>query len=517
MHRGKSSAEAVRDALISVYGASTAVTASIPGDVPSLLSHAFSRHFQQSMPSIRTIEHTSASSSASFESLIAALSEIPPLEPAAQVLLDRARSILTSGPPLSMNVELADGEDLPVALHTLLPGTLWAILMTGAGPSPLAHPVWWLCRKFSHVSTVAGREEDCCSHCGTDFALYCGRVMTRGANRVGQTGHSACPVVSGYRHVRVPPTRTLTVHCGNDEPSCFVPSARGLYAWGPTDCGRLARDDRVRWAAPFRVTFLNAPAVGRYETGLPPWTKDRLVLGLWASECFQVFLLSPLGLLATGENYCGQLGLDSSVVIAEGFELVPSVPRPAQLLAVDIVLSAEQTLLLLPGAVALYAGVLGDQQDGRPGHPQPGGFHRVPFPVSDALPLGDTVVYLSEGRPVVCGTPLLGPGSGGLRELPFPWPVDRMTVCSYRTRRLLLARDSSGQWHALREPSPQGAWPIEWCPADVKEDQRRGPAEVTLSWSSCGAEGVAVSRLWHLDPSRTHVGETSFMAHREEG
>ncbi|KAG9392199.1 hypothetical protein J8273_5181 [Carpediemonas membranifera] len=52
-----------------------------------------------------------------------------PLKPTAQALLDRARSILADGPPLSMNVELAEGQELPVALHTLLQGTLWAVMM----------------------------------------------------------------------------------------------------------------------------------------------------------------------------------------------------------------------------------------------------------------------------------------------------------------------------------------------------------------------------------------------------
>ncbi|KAG9392279.1 hypothetical protein J8273_5268 [Carpediemonas membranifera] len=52
------------------------------------------------MPSIHNNKSTSTPTSvASLESLIATLSKLPPLKPSAQALLDRARSILTSGPP----------------------------------------------------------------------------------------------------------------------------------------------------------------------------------------------------------------------------------------------------------------------------------------------------------------------------------------------------------------------------------------------------------------------------------
>ncbi|KAG9390944.1 hypothetical protein J8273_7217 [Carpediemonas membranifera] len=88
------------------------------------------------MPSFHNAESTTAPASApSLESLLATLSKIPPLEPTAQVLLDHARSILADGPPLSMNVELSPGDELPAAMHTLNQGAVWACLM-GGGANP---------------------------------------------------------------------------------------------------------------------------------------------------------------------------------------------------------------------------------------------------------------------------------------------------------------------------------------------------------------------------------------------
>ncbi|KAG9389947.1 hypothetical protein J8273_8634 [Carpediemonas membranifera] len=123
MSSASSSPSAIRDALITAFRASLVVTASISGDIPCLIQCAYSRHFKKQMPSIHNDKSTSTPASApSLESLLATLSKLPPLEPSAQALLDRARSILTSGPPLSMNVELVAGQELPVALHTLNQG-----------------------------------------------------------------------------------------------------------------------------------------------------------------------------------------------------------------------------------------------------------------------------------------------------------------------------------------------------------------------------------------------------------
>ncbi|KAG9394119.1 hypothetical protein J8273_4484 [Carpediemonas membranifera] len=136
MSSASSSSSAIKDALIAAFRTSLTATASISGDIPSLLQCAYTRHFGEEMPSVHNAESTTASCSApSLESLLATLSKIPPLEPTAQVLLDHARSILADGPPLSMNVELSPGDELPIAMHTLNQGAVWACLV-GGGANP---------------------------------------------------------------------------------------------------------------------------------------------------------------------------------------------------------------------------------------------------------------------------------------------------------------------------------------------------------------------------------------------
>ncbi|KAG9392190.1 hypothetical protein J8273_5172 [Carpediemonas membranifera] len=215
-----SAALGVEHALISAFRVSTVATAYIPGDIPSLLRHAYSRHFNKVMPVERDAETTSASaSSAELESLQTMLSRIPPLKPTAQALLDRARSIIADGPPLSMNVELAEGQELPVALHTLLQGTLWAVMIaSGADPdledrvleearvkwpdenaihdkirnalAPEAKCLWFLCRKFFFTLNVAAKN-------GLDKSYSLGstthrhlRYQGRQAKRPTSAGHS---------------------------------------------------------------------------------------------------------------------------------------------------------------------------------------------------------------------------------------------------------------------------------------------------------------------------------------
>ncbi|KAG9389439.1 hypothetical protein J8273_8731 [Carpediemonas membranifera] len=157
------------------------------------------------MPSFHNTDSTSAPASvASLESLLATLSNLPHLKPTAQALLDRARSILTSGPPLSMNIELADGEELPSTMHTLNQGAVWACLLGGgANPdlenrvleearrqqprgtkvhnkirnalTPEAKCLWFLCRKFFFTLNVAEKDGESFQYVGYHHRMYMGR------------------------------------------------------------------------------------------------------------------------------------------------------------------------------------------------------------------------------------------------------------------------------------------------------------------------------------------------------
>ncbi|KAG9393426.1 hypothetical protein J8273_3562 [Carpediemonas membranifera] len=78
MSSASSSPSAIRDALSSVFRESLTATASVSGDIPSLLQCAYSRHFGEQMPSMHKTDSTATPTSApSLESLLATLCKIP--------------------------------------------------------------------------------------------------------------------------------------------------------------------------------------------------------------------------------------------------------------------------------------------------------------------------------------------------------------------------------------------------------------------------------------------------------
>ncbi|KAG9393444.1 hypothetical protein J8273_3583 [Carpediemonas membranifera] len=317
MNSASSSPSAIRDALISAFRESLVVTASISGDIPSLLQCAYSRHFGVQMPSIHNNKSTVTPTSApSLESLLATLSKLPPLEPAAQALLDRARSILTSGPPLSMNVELADGEELPVALHTLNQGAVWACLLGGgANPdledrvlnearekwpdetdmhdkirkalTPEAKCLWFLCRKFFFTLNVAEKDGesyqytvygDCYHH-----RMYMGRLFMLDTDY-----HAA------LTRARMP--RALEVYSAWF--TLIARTPKGLWGWGACYNGELGFQSSG-FVDPTRLTFPACPKVAELEASLPAWEKHRMVTDL-SMERWQTFILTPVGTVMAG-------------------------------------------------------------------------------------------------------------------------------------------------------------------------------------------------------------------------
>ncbi|KAG9392162.1 hypothetical protein J8273_5143 [Carpediemonas membranifera] len=307
----------VREALISAFSLSLAITASIPGDIPSLLRHAYSRHFNKVMPVERDAETTSASaSSTELESLQTMLSRIPPLKPTAQGLLDRARSILADGPPLSMNVELAEGQELPVALHTLLQGTLWAVMIaSGANPdledrvleearvkwpdenaihdkirnalAPEAKCLWFLCRKFFFTLNVA--EQDGESYKWTDYERFYHHRMYMGRLFMLYTRHHTALT-------RATMPRALDVYSSGISHIARTPN--GLWGWGTSGFGQLGfKSDE--FVDPTRLTFPACPKVAELEASLPAWDKHRLVTDV-SIEQGRAFILTPVGAAMSG-------------------------------------------------------------------------------------------------------------------------------------------------------------------------------------------------------------------------
>ncbi|KAG9394152.1 hypothetical protein J8273_4254 [Carpediemonas membranifera] len=296
-------------ALIAAYRLSVGSTSGIPGDIPSLIACAFREHVGEEIPRTATNltlfrrifgnktmkpGNTSANQP---ESLLATLSKLPPLQPSAQALLDRACSILTSGPPMSMNAELADGEELPAALHTLNQGAVWACLVGGgANPdledrvlknareeepdwnemqnkirkalTPEAKCLWFLCRKFFFTWNVADKDGesyqltlyDRCYH----HRMYMGRLF----------------MLDTYYHstlsrARMP--RALEVYISKFTHIARTP--KGLWGWGASTYSQLGFVSSG-FVDPTRLTFSACPKVAELEASLPPWEKHRMVTGL---------------------------------------------------------------------------------------------------------------------------------------------------------------------------------------------------------------------------------------------
>ncbi|KAG9389469.1 phosphotyrosine-binding domain protein [Carpediemonas membranifera] len=417
MSSTSSSSVAVRDALISAFNLSVAITASISGDIPSLLHHAYSRHFGEQMPSIHNTDSTSAPTSAvSLDSLPATLSKIPPLEPSAQALLDRARSILTSGPPLSMNVELADGEDLPVALHTLNQGAVWACLLGGgANPdledraldeahekqlgntdihnrirnalTPEAKCLWFLCRKFFFTLNVAEKDGKCYQHCLNGFyhhRMYMGRLFMLDTKH-----HTA------LTRARMP--RALEVY--SDGFTHIARTPKGMWGWGESDYGQLGfRSLAYReFVDPTRLTFPACPKIAELEASLPSWEKHELVAAV-STNVLTTFILTPVGAVVTGRGSVMYVGPVSNEHRFHPVH-VPSdfVPDHIGLYGTTCILSMGDRQLICGDN---FFGQLGLGHD----RGEMTAFEELPFWVDQLLSSsGNTNVFLSGGQLLYAG------------------------------------------------------------------------------------------------------------------
>ncbi|KAG9391998.1 hypothetical protein J8273_6728 [Carpediemonas membranifera] len=382
-----SSYEYTKDLFIASFRLCFHRTLTIPGDIPSILKLAFFNHFDEEMPSSVAFEIPNRASVdvvqisfAERQMMEAILSMIPPLKPSAQALLDCARSILTDGPPLSMNIPLAPGQELPVALHTLNQGTLWACLM-GAGANPDLEDMvlrrcqsqgpgeiemhskirriftpddkclWFLCRKFHFSLNVAEKDGesfqcnayDRCYH----HRMYMGRLFML------DTEHHAA-----LTRARMP--RALKVF--SDDSTQIAKTPKGLWAWG-----KCHRNDKSRFSAPFRLTFPECPRVSHLEASLPPWEKHRMVVdvSLWAIEAF---ILTPVGTIESR----GPGNVFKEVALPTGF-----VP--------DHILHGFKTTILSMGDRQMISGWNGCGRLGLGHKKKLSGFIDLPHPVEQII------------------------------------------------------------------------------------------------------------------------------------
>ncbi|KAG9395433.1 hypothetical protein J8273_3000 [Carpediemonas membranifera] len=369
MAASESPQEDVKAALIKAYCTSTVITADVSGDIPTLLRHAFLRHFDAVMPLNRDQKsHITQTSGDTLESLLTTLSEIPPLEPAAQVLLDRARSILTSGPPLSMNVELAEGQELPAALHTLNQGAVWACLMGGgANPdledrlltealwkqprdteihdkirnalTPEGKCLWFLCRKFFFTMNVAEKDGESYQFNWIErfyhHRMYMGRLfMLHTANHTALT------------RARMP--RALEVY--SDWFTHIAGTPKGLWGWGESEHCQLGFRS-FEFNHPTRLTFPACPKVAELEASLPPWEKHRMVKGIFTHPV-TMFIVTSAGTIMSCAATIAEWFVHSDFPENGGYA---QVPLPDEFVPDDI-MSNHAVAVMSCGDQQLIAG-----------------------------------------------------------------------------------------------------------------------------------------------------------------
>ncbi len=219
---------------------------------------------------------------------------------------------------------------LPNAIWTLLPSTILAILQAGDAPPGS----YTLCRKFFRVAT-ASRDATAIKDTGTTVQWVGSRVFARGNNRTASCGVvNDRSWISRPHWVRLPPVQRL--HCGAG--SWLAWTTHGLYCWGCNANGQLAVSGDVLLPPtrhpiqamsephiyPNHIIFRPAPeegwvgvghcgeTLGQGHTGAVQTPATIPLSGgvtRWTSYEESTFGWTKDGLLATGANTFGQLGL----------------------------------------------------------------------------------------------------------------------------------------------------------------------------------------------------------------
>ncbi|KAG9394893.1 hypothetical protein J8273_0100 [Carpediemonas membranifera] len=433
-----------RDALFEAHLISMVTTLKVPGDIPSLLKHAYSRHFHENIPSIEDPEsNETPADDNQLESLISLLDNLPPLNGEAQVLLDRARSILTDGPPLSMNVELAEGQELPVAMHTLLQGTLWAAFMAcGADPdlgrterqakknkldySQADKCLWFLCKKtfFAHqIALKDGKAVGFEYRRSHAHRLYAGRLF----ELVPAAG------INVFARVPAPPASAVF---GMGDRTILLNTPRGVFGLerrGERVIHFNAADDESPMTAPARLGFEHCPKIAQYEAKLPPWHKHELLTTAYLYD--GMLLLTPAGMASAG--WLSQYTVGP--MTDPHFDTIYPVPLPDGFIP-DSIMAGCHTMVVSMGNRQMIAGPNGGFMMGTE---QGAVFNNLEHRVDRVLPGGSTTLFLSGRRllamgpvePVIISAGLL-PGflpNQGCRvptALQFKSPVCRI-YCTY--------------------------------------------------------------------------------------
>ncbi|KAG9395997.1 hypothetical protein J8273_2346 [Carpediemonas membranifera] len=294
--------------IIDAYWLAVLFSHEMAGDCPSLIAEAARREYRLNLPLDSGNTAQLNASRGSIELLIATLLSVPKLRsPGAQVLLDRAISILTDGPELSTTVR--SPLDNSPRFHALPRGMLWACLISAGTDNDMDDPKpphsysdpdveptqarWFLCRRTRDTHASARTKGAAVSSRGArgepDALLFAGKLFIRG---LGQGG-------SQFGIVRLPRVSRVAVTGSGDRPLFVIISAKGIFGLGDDRCGVLGlgyRDIDM----PTRLVFL-CPSIAEHEASLPPWHKDRLVSHALFHEGWTL-IATPAGMMCAGDH-----------------------------------------------------------------------------------------------------------------------------------------------------------------------------------------------------------------------
>ncbi|KAG9391404.1 Regulator of chromosome condensation (RCC1) repeat [Carpediemonas membranifera] len=301
-----------RAAFIAINARIPFICANIRGDIPALMRMAFTHEFGEEFP-----DNDSEADPTTTEETVRALMALDLHNRRATSVVRRITAVLTRRPELSMNIPLAPGEELPVAMYTLNQGAVWACLMgDGANPdledrvlkearekqpdyiemhdkirnalTPEAKCLWFLCRKFFFSLNVA--EKDGESYLLTELSCYHHRMYMGRLFMLDTDKHTA------LTRARMP--RALEVY--SDRFTHIARTPKSLWGWGDNRSNQLGFESAAGGVVdPTRLTFAACPKVAELEASLPPWEKHRMVSDVSMSAS-HTFILTPVGTVVAG-------------------------------------------------------------------------------------------------------------------------------------------------------------------------------------------------------------------------
>ncbi|KAG9395363.1 hypothetical protein J8273_2921 [Carpediemonas membranifera] len=353
----------IEQSIVVAYQFSLVASAHIPDDISSLLLQAYSEHFDEYMPTFPDMAGPIADSpEESRRHLLSLLAKIPALHRSGQECIDCARSILAELPQPRKSVEPVENESIPLALHTLLQGTLWAVMMAGGANPDLAVD------DENDVSSEYSEDWSDISHSNADYGHGHDDPASTDQRDI-PTPEPADVQVDGavtepstYEEavfrLPLPDTRPWWFLCKQvfqsleaaeaegdvllteDEQLCVCRTFRqrsfihladeadpvfyflrvppvdrvfsvtgmtfiivtlaGTYGVGANEVDELGMTGDFI-PNPTRLTFPACPMVAEHEASLPPWEKHRLVATVALSE-YCTFILTPVCLIVAGAD-----------------------------------------------------------------------------------------------------------------------------------------------------------------------------------------------------------------------